>query len=105
MAKELHAVEFDETTFGMPIDATTEAYKKFKQSIKKESAISYFGNEMLIKTVPYLNLASIMQEAHWLVSEKRCFNKIRIDGLGDEEIYVKYSDEIIDFRDRRNYLN
>lgn len=105
MAKELHAVEFDETTFGMPIDATTEAYKKFKQSIKTESAISYFGNEMLIKTVPYLNLASIMQEAHWLVSEKRCFNKIRIDGLGDEEIYVKYSDEIIDFRNRRNYLN
>lgn len=101
MVKELHAVEFDGITFGMPVDASTEAYKKFKKSIKKESAISYYGDEMLIRTVPYLNLAAIMQEAHWLVSERKCFNKICIDGLGDE-IYVKYSDENIDFRSRHN---
>lgn len=100
MQKELHAIEFDGTTFGMSIETSTKAYEIFKKSIKKEKGIDYFGNEILLKVVPYLNLSAIMNEAHWLVSELHCFNKFSIDGLGNEDIYVKYSDEFLDFRKR-----
>lgn len=43
-----------------------------------------------------------MQEAHWLVSERRYFNKFYIEGFKrNEEIYIKYSDVPIDFRTRK----
>lgn len=105
MAKHLHAVEFDGTTFGMSIDTSTIAWKKFKKSVKYEPVISCFGDEFEWFTVPYLMLAAIMQEAHWLVSEVKDFDKFTIDGFNDGyEIYVKYTDEPIDFRNRRNQI-
>ena len=106
MWKDLHAVEFDETTFGMPIDTSTEAYSRFKKAIVEEKAISYFGNEMTIKTIPYLALAGIMREARWLVAESKLFNKIQIDGLANNDfIYVKYTEIQLDFRERFSNVN
>lgn len=99
MTKDLHAVEFDGTTFGMSINTDTTAYKNFKKQIKSERAVDAFGKEFVARTVPYLALASIMGKAHWLVSELKSFNKIRIDGYMDEDIYIKYTNEL-DLRDR-----
>lgn len=99
--KALHAVSFDGTTFGMEIEANTQVYRNFKKSVKREKAIGRFGYEISVMTVPYLFLAAIMREAHWMVSERKLFNTIRIDGFMESDIYVKYSDEIIDFRNRR----
>lgn len=102
--KKLSAVQFDGTTFGMQIEADTKMYKEFKKAIKEEVCINIFGEPMKAKilTVPHLKLAAIMQEAHWLVSEGHYFNKITVEGLRNgEEIFVKYNDEIIDFRSRR----
>lgn len=107
MKKNLHAVEFDTTTFGMEIECDTEQYKEFKKSIQEENCINIFGEQMKSKvlTVPYRKLASIMRSAYWLVSEGKYFNKIIIDGLlNDEEIYVKYDTEPMDFT-KRNCLN
>lgn len=99
--KHLHAVEFDGTTFGMAIDTSTIAWKEFKASIKIEPCIGKFGTEVRALTVPYLKLSAIMQEAHWLVSENKEFDKFSIEGFKDaEEIYVKYTNEQIDFRSR-----
>lgn len=99
--KHLHAVMFDGTTFGMEIEANTQAYRNFKKSIKREKAINVHDRSMDIMTAPYLSLAAIMREAHWMVSESKLFDKITIDGLSDRYIYVKYSDEPIDLRNRR----
>lgn len=101
MKKELHAVEFDGTTFGMSVDASTEAYKKFKKSVIKENATDYYGKEIALLTVHYILLAGIMEEARWLVSEKQLINKFMIDGFrSNEYIYVKYTDKPLDFRER-----
>lgn len=99
--KHLHAVMFDGTTFGMEIEANTQAYRSFKKSIKREKAVGVYDSPISIMTVPYLSLAAIMREAHWMVSESKLFNKITIDGLSKKYIYVKYSDEPIDFGNRR----
>lgn len=99
MNKHLHAVQFDGTTFGMSIETDTVAYKNFKKNLKYEMAMGVLGFEVEVRTIPYLVLASIMQEAHWLVSERKLFNKILIDGFTDEYIYVKYTD-YLDFNKR-----
>lgn len=100
MAKELHAVQFDGITFGMNVETNTIVYRNFKKQIKREKAIDIYDREVEVLCVPYLFLAAIMQEAHWIVSEKKLFNKFTIDGLGNEEIYVKYTDTL-DFRKRK----
>lgn len=99
--KHLHAVMFDGTTFGMGIEANTQAYRNFKKSIKREKATGACDSKIDIMTVPHLSLAAIMREAHWMVSESKLFDKITIDGLSERYIYVKYSDEPIDFDKRR----
>lgn len=102
MDKELHGVEFDGTTFGMCINTDSAAYDSFKKAIQSEECIDIFGEQMKSKvfTVPYKLLAPIMGHAGFLVREKY-MNKIVISGLkNDAEIYVKYSDKIIDFRER-----
>ena len=99
MKKDLHAVQFDGITFGMSIDTSTEAYKSFKKALKYETCIGIFGDEIPVRVIPFKMLGAIMGEAHWLVTEGHYFNYIKIDGLQDE-IYVRYSDEPIDFRHR-----
>ena len=43
-----------------------------------------------------------MKEAHWLVSERKAFDYITIDGFMDDAIiYVKYRDGILDLRNRK----
>ena len=102
MKKGFHATGFDGTTFGMDIDTETMAYKNFKKSVIEETAYSIFGDALQVLTAPHSAVAAIMQGAHWLVSEGRYINKFSIDGFkkGDE-IYIKYSDEPIDFRSRK----
>lgn len=100
--RELHAVQFNKMTFGMTIDAQSAAFRNFKKKLKFETAISQFGTKRRIYTIPHLALAAIMENAHWLVSERKLLDKITIEGLNEgAEIYVKYSDNPIDFRTRR----
>lgn len=102
MTKALRAIEFDGTTFGMSVDAGTDTYKKFKAQVKEEEIISIFGDHFKGLTVPAVWLGAIMGEAHWLVTEMHFFNSFSIEGFkGGEYMYVKYDDEIIDMRTRR----
>ena len=100
--KHFHAVEFDGITFGMDIDAQSNAYRAFKKHIVCDRIINSFGYEVKVLTVPYLYVAALMGESHWLVSERKLFDKISIEGLYDGAyIYVKYKEGLIDFRDRK----
>lgn len=102
MNKALRAIEFDGTTFGMSVDAGSTVYKRFKAQIKEEEIIGIEGKCFKGLTVPAVWVGAIMGEAHWLATEIRSFNKICIEGMKNEEyIYVKYDDEIIDTRIRR----
>ena len=97
--RHLHAKQFDGNTFGMEIETKTKAFENLKKSLNYEECITYQGNITTIRTVPYLALAAVMREAHWLVSEIKNFNYVTIEGLKDE-LYVKYNDSQIDFRKR-----
>lgn len=100
MSKHLHAVQFDGITFGMEIETDTVAYRNFKKSVGIETVMHPLGFEQRIRTVPYLTLASIMRDAHWLVSARKLFDKITIDGYLDGGfIYVKYTNSF-DFNKR-----
>ena len=98
MSKDLRAVQFDGITFGMQIEASG-AYRKFRNHIKPEKAMSITGSVVTILTVPAEWLGAIMGEAHWLVTEGKYFDTIRIDN--GEKVYVKYDEEPIDFNTRR----
>lgn len=105
MLKHLHAVEFDNITFGMDIETDTIAYQNFKKSIKTENVISYCGDEFEAQVVPYLKLGAIMGACHWLVTEIKSFKKVCIEGLNHNDyIYVKYSDQPIDFSPKRSSI-
>ena len=100
--REPHAVQFHGMTFGMAIDAQSAAFRNFKKNLTFEKAIGLFGTERRIYTIPHLALAAIMENAHWLVSERKLFDKVTIEGLVEgAKIYVKYSDDPIDFRTRK----
>lgn len=102
MGKHLHAVEFDGTTFGMEVEVNTKAWRNFKNAVKREKCISSTGKEIHRHTVPFMKLGAIMREAHWLVTERHSFDRFYINGfLDDIVVYVKYTDEPIDFRNRR----
>ncbi|SFE13224.1 hypothetical protein SAMN02910327_00405 [Peptostreptococcaceae bacterium pGA-8] len=99
--KHLHAVYFDKTTFGMGVETNTEAYREFKKAVREEIILGILGIPVSILTVPAQNLAAIMQEAHWIVSERKGIDKFKIEGLfQDEEVYVKYKDPF-NINDRR----
>lgn len=98
MSKDLRAMQFDGITFGMQIEASG-AYRKFRNHIKPEKAMSVTGSVVTILTVPAEWLGAIMGEAHWLVTEGKYFDTIRIDN--GEKVYVKYDEEPIDFNTRR----
>jgi hypothetical protein len=82
----------------MQIEASG-AYRKFRNHIKPEKAMSVTGSVVTILTVPAEWLGAIMGEAHWLVTEGKYFDTIRIDN--GEKVYVKYDEEPIDFNTRR----
>lgn len=101
----LSAVEFDGTTFGMEVEKSSAAFKYFKKHVQIEKAITWFGADMRIHAVPYLALGAIMGTAHWLVTENKDFQKFTIEGFLDgAEIYVRYSDEPIDFSRRQEQI-
>ena len=102
MAKGLYAIEFDGTTFGMCIDVALDVYKKFKKHIVEEDAYTYFGDRFRTLAVPAVWLGAIMGEAHWLVTEGHFIDKFMIEGVHNGKfIYVKYDDEPLDLKKRR----
>lgn len=90
--KHFRAVHSYGVSFGMDIDARSEAYRLLKKNTKPKTVTGLFGIEVNILTAPYQYVAGIMREAGWLVAEKQSFNKFTLDG--GEEIFIEYPDGI-----------
>lgn len=82
----------DGITFGMDIDAKSEAYRRMKANTKPKTVPWRYGLEKTVLACPCQFVAGVMREAGWLVSEKQAFSYITIDD-GDL-IYVEYQDGV-----------
>ena len=100
--KQVHFVEFDGTTFGMTFETNTNSYKSLIKAITEEHVITLEGeiSKFTIYTINFKYLLPVMGIANWLVFEKY-MNKFTIEGVkSDEDIFIKYTNDMIDFRTR-----
>lgn len=75
---DLHLREFDGTTFGMSVDASSPAFKRMKRNAFTGEIMRCRGLfKQTIRCVRAADVAAVMGEAGWLVSELRCMETIR----------------------------
>lgn len=86
----------DYQTFGMEVEVSTQAYRKLKKSITRKKILNRYGREITADVAPYIRVAAIMREAHWLVSENHSFSKFQIDD--GPVIYIEYPEGTIEYR-------
>ena len=90
---DLHMREFDGTTFGMSVEASSPAFRRMKKNaftgkIKPRGSWS----ERTVRCVRAADVAAVMGYAGWLVSEGRYMETIRW-GNNDTECYIIYEEE------------
>ena len=90
---DLHMREFDGTTFGMSVEASSPAFRRMKKNaftgkIKPRGSWS----ERTVRCVRAADVAAVMGKVGWLVRELRCMETIRWgnDGI---EYYIIYEKE------------
>ena len=93
---DLHMREFDGTTFGMSVEASSPAFRRMKRNaftakIKPRGSWA----ERTVRCVRAADVAAVMGEAGWLVREERAMETIRWGPDGDEHyiIYEERRDE------------
>ena len=94
---DLHMKQFDGTTFGMAVEASSPAFRRMKKNAFNRKMALYGGIiERTVRCVRAADVAAVMGDAGWLVSEGRYMKTIR---WGDEstEHYIIYEDD-----ERRN---
>lgn len=74
--KKLHAITRDGTTFGMEVDGV-QARRVINKARYMEVRMSY-GTSMKL-CIPANQIASLMREAAWLVTEKQNFISVSFD--------------------------
>lgn len=89
MRKQLYMVEFDGTTFGMEVQ-NSEAFKRMKKNIFKHMfwRRGYPRYKLCVKAS---DLAAVMGEAGWHVSEPKLMERVRWD---DTWYWVYYGEPI-----------
>lgn len=90
---DLHMREFDGTTFGMSVEASSPAYKRMKKRAF-HAKIRPHGNwiERIERCVWAADVAAAMGKAGWLVSELKCMKTIRW-GNDPTEHYIIYEED------------
>ena len=89
---DLHMREFDGRTFGMSVDASAPAFKRMRKNVftgKVTPRGSCF--ERTVRCVRAVDVAAVMGQAGWLVSERRCMETIRW-GNDAAEHYIIYEE-------------
>ena len=89
---DLHMREFDNTTFGMSVNASDPAFRRMKRNIFKRKVTmggGYF--EKTVRCVRAADVAAVMGEAGWLVSDLRCMKTIQW-GNNPEEFHIIYDE-------------
>ena len=87
---DLHMKQFDGTTFGMAVAASSPAFRRMKKnSFNRKMALHGGIIERTVRCVRAADVAAVMGDAGWLVSEGRYMEPIR---WGDDptEQYIIY---------------
>lgn len=86
---DLHLKEFDGTTFGMSVEASSPAFKRMKRNAYTGKVTPHRWHfSRTVRCVKASDVAATMGEAGWLVSEIKCMSTIR---WGSEvEHYIIY---------------
>ena len=84
--------EFDGTTFGMSVEVSSPAFRRMKRNAFTGEIMRCRGLfKQTVRCVRATDVAAIMGEAGWLVSELRCMETIRW-GNGGTEYYIIYEE-------------
>lgn len=90
---DLHMREFDGTTFGMSVEASSLTFKRMKRSTFTGEIMRCNGLfKQTVRCVRATDVAAVMGEAGWLVSKERCMKTIRW-GNGPTEYYIIYEED------------
>ena len=87
---DLHMREFDGTTFGMSVEASSPAFKRMKKNAFTGKVIPRGSFvERTVRCVRASDVAAVMGPAGWLVSERQEMETIRWGNDGVEH-YIIY---------------
>lgn len=87
----LHMTQFDGTTFGMSVNGNSPAFRRMKKNIFTADVKLHsrcFLKKM--RCVKSKDLAAVMCECGWQITEKKCMETVQWDG--SDEHYIDYSD-------------
>ena len=89
---DLHMRQFDGTTFGMSIAASSPAFRRMKKNVFT-GKVTPHGSciERTVRCVRAADVAEVMGHAGWLVSERREMETIRWGNDGTEH-YIIYEE-------------
>ena len=89
---DLHMRQFDGTTFGMSVEASSPAFRRMKKNVFTGKVKLYGGRlEKTVRCVRAADVAAVMGCAGWLVSERRVMETIRW-GNNKTEHYIIYEE-------------
>ena len=89
---DLHMRQFNGMTFGMSVNASDPAFRRMKRNIFT-GMVTPTGScfERTVRCVRAADVAAVMGDAGWLVSEQRCMETIRW-GNDPEGFYIIYEE-------------
>lgn len=93
---DLHMREFDGTTFGMSVEASSPAFRRMKKNVFTGEIMRCGGLfKQTVRCVRAADVAAVMGAAGWLVRELQCMETIRWGNDGTEYyiIYEKGSEK------------
>ena len=92
---DLHMREFNGTTFGMCVEASSPAFRRMKKNVFTSRVRPCGGGiERTVLCVRAVDVAAVMGEAGWLVSEWQCMETIRWGNDG-AEYYIIYEEDTV----------
>ena len=87
---DLHMREFDGTTFGMSVEASSPAFRRMKNNAFTGEIMRCKGLfKQTVRCVRAADVAVVMGDAGWLVRELQCMETIRWGNDGTE-YYIIY---------------
>ena len=89
---DLHMRQFDGTTFGMSVEASSPAFRRMKKNAFT-GTVTPFGRRIprKVRCVRAADVAAVMGQAGWLVSEGRYMETIRWGDDGTDH-YIIYEE-------------
>ena len=89
----LHMREFNGTTFGMPVEASSPAFRRMKRNVFTKKITLHGGwVKRTVRCVRADDVVAVMGPAGWLVSEAKEMETIQW-GSDNNEYYIIYEEK------------